>query len=161
MSASFEERVRAELRRGVLQLAVLAVLREPTYGYHLAATLGEMGLPVEEGTLYPILRRLAKEGLLASEWDTSGARPRKYYRTTDAGAAALSALVTEWCGVNASLDQALAAAGLPGTASPPLADPTPTDAESSGAATNHPGTSHPGTTHPTTPQEPRHVHADR
>jgi DNA-binding PadR family transcriptional regulator len=65
--------------------------------------LGERGLPVEEGTLYPVLRRLESEGLLRAEWDTSGSRPRKYYESTDAGRQALHLLAAEWSRVDASL----------------------------------------------------------
>ena len=88
---SFRNRTETELRRGVLQVAVLALLRRRTYGYDLLRILGERGLPTEEGTLYPVLRRLEQEGLLESSWDTSGSRPRKYYRSTDEGEAALRA----------------------------------------------------------------------
>ncbi|MCU0476681.1 MAG: helix-turn-helix transcriptional regulator [Anaerolineae bacterium] len=73
------EQLRLELRRGIV---VLAVLR--------------LGLDIEEGTLYPLLRRLEKQGLLHSEWDTSEARPRKYYRVSEAGQAVLVAMSAEW-----------------------------------------------------------------
>jgi DNA-binding PadR family transcriptional regulator len=104
---SFHERSAQELRRGVLQVAVLALLQRRAYGYDLLRVLAERGLPAEEGTLYPILRRLEGEGLLASEWDTSGARPRKYYESTESGRAALHALAEEWARVDASLKSVL------------------------------------------------------
>ncbi len=107
MTDSFHERSVQELRRGVLQVAVLALLQRRAYGYDLLRVLTERGLPVEEGTLYPILRRLESEGLLSAEWDTSGVRPRKYYETTDAGLAALRALSEEWARVDASLRSVL------------------------------------------------------
>ena len=72
MADSFHERAAQELRRGVLQVAVLALLQRRAYGYDLLRVLTERGLPAEEGTLYPILRRLESEGLLTSEWDTTG-----------------------------------------------------------------------------------------
>ena len=100
---TFQARTESELRRGVLQVAVLALLRRRTYGYDLLKVLGERGLPTEEGTLYPVLRRLEQEGLLSSSWDTSGSRPRKYYESTDTGKSALSALSGEWSRVDASL----------------------------------------------------------
>jgi len=105
---SFQSRTETELRRGVLQVAVLALLRTRTYGYDLLRILGERGLPTEEGTLYPVLRRLEQEGLLESSWDTSGSRPRKYYRSTDTGEAALRALVDAWDRVDRSLRAACA-----------------------------------------------------
>jgi DNA-binding PadR family transcriptional regulator len=99
----FQDRASTELRRGVLQVAVLALLRRPTYGYDLLRVLGEGGLATEEGTLYPVLRRLEAEGLLRSSWDTSGNRPRKYYESTDEGRAVLCALRSEWDRVDRSL----------------------------------------------------------
>jgi DNA-binding PadR family transcriptional regulator len=107
LADSFHERSAQEIRRGVLQVAVLALLQQRAYGYDLIRVLTERGLPVEEGTLYPILRRLESEGLLSAEWDTSGTRPRKYYESTDAGRGALSALADEWSRVDASLRSVL------------------------------------------------------
>jgi len=107
VGGKFEERARAELRRGVLQVAVLAMLRERSYGYDLLRTLQAGGLPTEEGTLYPVLRRLQGQGLLHSSWDTTGSRPRKYYETTDTGVEALRNLVAEWSRVDASLRRVL------------------------------------------------------
>ena len=109
MASSFQERAQAELKRGVLQIAVLALLRTPTYGYELLKVLTEAGIPTEEGTLYPVLRRLEQEDLLAAEWNTSGSRPRKYYRTTDKGRAVLDALVADWSGVTLALESVLGA----------------------------------------------------
>ena len=79
--------LRQELRRGVLVLAVLGQLRTLQYGYSLIQQLSEHGLDVEEGTLYPLLRRLEKQGLLESKWDVSETRPRKYYLISDGGRA--------------------------------------------------------------------------
>jgi DNA-binding PadR family transcriptional regulator len=111
LGSKFEERARAELRRGVLQVAVLALLRDRSYGYDLLRTLEAGGLPTEEGTLYPVLRRLQGQGLLSSSWDTSGSRPRKYYETTDSGEEALRNLVAEWSRVDASLQRVLQRSG--------------------------------------------------
>ena len=85
-----------EIRRGSVVIAVLSLLREPGYGYALLERLNEAGIEVEANTLYPLLRRLEKQGLLIAEWTTDEARPRKYYRTSDAGVQALGMLVDEW-----------------------------------------------------------------
>jgi DNA-binding PadR family transcriptional regulator len=106
---SFLDRTASELKRGVLQVAVLALLHRRAYGYDLLRVLAEHGFPSEEGTLYPVLRRLEGEGLLRSEWDTTGTRPRKYYESTDEGKAALTHLAAEWTRVDASLRSVLVA----------------------------------------------------
>src|SRR5690606_11521199 len=85
-----------ELRRGVLVLAVLSQLRQRQYGYSLRQALAEGGMPVEEGTLYPLLRRLEAQGLLASEWDTATSPPRRYYRLNAEGERALAELAHAW-----------------------------------------------------------------
>jgi PadR family transcriptional regulator, regulatory protein PadR len=90
------EQLRLELRRGIVVLGVLSLMNSPSYGYNLIQQLGALGLTIEEGTLYPLLRRLEKQGLLQSEWDTSESRPRKYYRISAAGQAVLVALRAEW-----------------------------------------------------------------
>lgn len=90
------DKLRLELRRGVLVLAVLAQLETASYGYSLIQRLAERGLEIEEGTLYPLLRRLEQQGLLTSDWDTTEARPRKYYRISEAGRAVLETLTVEW-----------------------------------------------------------------
>jgi len=95
MSSLFDK-IGAELRRGLVQIAALSLLRERLYGYQLVKILAASGLETEEGTLYPLLRRLEKQGLLTSEWDTQGSRPRKYYRLSDEGVAALPRLRGVW-----------------------------------------------------------------
>jgi DNA-binding PadR family transcriptional regulator len=97
----------AELRRGVVQLVALSLLDTPRYGYDLVRLLGETGFDVEEGTLYPILRRLEQQGVLDSSWDTGGARPRKYYRLSEQGRAYLGELVEAWQRVRDATDAAL------------------------------------------------------
>lgn len=74
-----------ELRRGTIVLSVLSKLKTPMYGYSLVSELSNSGFSVETNTLYPLLRRLESQGLLKSEWETGGAKPRKYYSTTDEG----------------------------------------------------------------------------
>ena len=85
-----------ELRRGVLVLAVLSRLRTPQYGYSLRQALAERGMPIEEGTLYPLLRRLESQGLLASEWSLEHAPPRRYYRLSAEGERAFASLTDAW-----------------------------------------------------------------
>lgn len=85
-----------ELRRGILALAVLSRLDEERYGYSLINSLSEKGLEIEQGTLYPLLRRLESQGLLTSKWNVEGSRPRRYYQTSDEGADMLEVLAAEW-----------------------------------------------------------------
>lgn len=92
-----------ELRRGTVVLATLACLDEPRYGYALLEHLAEAGIEVEGNTLYPLLRRLEKQGLLTSEWNTDESRPRKFYALTAQGRIVREALTQEW----ADLDTAL------------------------------------------------------
>ncbi len=89
-------KLRLELRRGVLVLAVLSQLETAQYGYSLIQRLTERGLEIEEGTLYPLLRRLEEQGLLVSEWEVGESRPRKYYRTSPLGREILTSLTQEW-----------------------------------------------------------------
>ena len=85
-----------ELRRGTITIGVLSQLYEPHYGYSLVTTLKDKGIEVEPGTLYPLLRRLEKQGLLKSQWDTNEARPRKYYLLSSTGKAVYDQLCIEW-----------------------------------------------------------------
>ncbi|SFL53919.1 DNA-binding transcriptional regulator, PadR family [Gracilibacillus orientalis] len=85
-----------ELRRGTITIGVLSQLSEAQYGYSLVTSLGEKGIHVEPGTLYPLLRRLEKQGLLASKWDTNEARPRKYYLLSETGKEVYELLIVEW-----------------------------------------------------------------
>lgn len=85
-----------ELRRGTITLCVLSQLKEPKYGYALVETLEQKGMRVEPGTLYPLLRRLEKQGLLKSEWETTGSKPRKYYVLSKMGTDVYGMLTTEW-----------------------------------------------------------------
>jgi PadR family transcriptional regulator PadR len=101
------ENLRLELRRGCLVLAVLAQLRAEHYGYTLRRTLTEAGLAVDEGTLYPLLRRLETQGLLASEWREEESRNKRFYRLSPAGRTVLEQLSAEWGGINASLSRML------------------------------------------------------
>ncbi|MDQ2697732.1 MAG: PadR family transcriptional regulator [Actinomycetota bacterium] len=89
-------RLEQDLRKGVLVLAVLSQLRTPQYGYSLRQALAERGMPIEEGTLYPLLRRLESQGLLASQWQTDDGPPRRYYRLSELGAGAYRDLTAAW-----------------------------------------------------------------
>jgi DNA-binding PadR family transcriptional regulator len=94
-----------ELRRGTVVMAALATLSRPTYGYALLETLADAGFAVEGNTLYPLLRRLEKQGLLTSEWNTEESRPRKFYQVSDAGRALLSTLLDEWQSLHLSIEK--------------------------------------------------------
>ncbi|HEX3781166.1 MAG TPA: PadR family transcriptional regulator [Pseudonocardiaceae bacterium] len=96
---------RQELRRGSVVLASLLALRTPGYGYGLLDALDRAGIPVAANTLYPLLRRLESQGLLTSEWDTTEARPRKFYRTSQDGIRLARTLGREWQAINAALAQ--------------------------------------------------------
>jgi PadR family transcriptional regulator PadR len=85
-----------ELRRGVLALAVLSQLASPQYGYSLRQALAAQGMGIEEGTLYPLLRRLEGQGLLESEWRIEDGPPRRYYRLSEAGGRSLGQLAGHW-----------------------------------------------------------------
>ncbi|MBO3738456.1 PadR family transcriptional regulator [Actinoplanes flavus] len=93
---TIEGKLEAELRRGVLVLAVLTRLRTRQYGYSLRQALADAGMPVEEGTLYPLLRRLEAQGLLESSWDTDGASPRRYYWLSPEGKRVLETMSETW-----------------------------------------------------------------
>ena len=97
------EKLRVELRRGSLILAVLGALREERYGYTLRNSLEQAGLPIEEGALYPLLRRLEAQGLLTSEWREEGKRNKRFYRLSDEGVDVLAQLLGEWNAISESI----------------------------------------------------------
>jgi PadR family transcriptional regulator PadR len=99
------ENLRLELRRGSLIIAVLAQLRTEHYGYALRKALAERGMEIEESTLYPLLRRLESQGLLASEWREEDKRNKRFYRLSENGALILKELLEEWQTMNASLNR--------------------------------------------------------
>jgi PadR family transcriptional regulator, regulatory protein PadR len=101
------ENLRLELRRGCLTLAVLAQLREEHYGYTLRKALAERGLEIDESTLYPLLRRLESQGLLASEWREEDKRNKRFYRLSNAGQQMFGQLLQEWNAINASINNIL------------------------------------------------------
>ena len=89
-------RLEQDLRKGVLVLAVLSQLRNPQYGYSLRHALAERGMPIEEGTLYPLLRRLESQGLLSSQWQADDGPPRRYYRLSALGTGVYQDLTSAW-----------------------------------------------------------------
>ena len=101
------EKLRLELRRGSLVLAVLAALKDERYGYTLRKELADAGLAIDEGALYPMLRRLESQGLLTSEWREEDKRNKRFYRLSADGAALLDELTAEWRDINASLNRLL------------------------------------------------------
>ncbi len=101
------ENLRLELRRGWVVLAVLAQLRVEQYGYTLRKALADCGVAMDEGTLYPLLRRLEDQGLLTSEWRQEQKRSKRFYRLSAVGEEVLRALLEEWGGLNTSLNAIL------------------------------------------------------
>jgi DNA-binding PadR family transcriptional regulator len=97
-----------ELRRGVLVLAVLSRLRTPEYGYSLRQALAEQGMAIEEGTLYPLLRRLESLGLLVSEWRIEDGPPRRYYTLSPQGAQHYQDLSASWSELAATVNRLIA-----------------------------------------------------
>ena len=105
------EALRLELRRGTLILAVLGCLRTEKYGYTLKTELAEKGVEIDEGALYPMLRRLEAQGLLTSEWREEARRQKRFYRLSADGAAALEQLKTEWRAMNGAIESILKEGG--------------------------------------------------
>jgi PadR family transcriptional regulator PadR len=101
------ENLRLELRRGSVIVAVLAQLREEHYGYALRKALADVGLDIEENTLYPLLRRLESQGLLVSEWREEDRRNKRFYRLSADGELMLERLRQEWQAINTSLNRIL------------------------------------------------------
>ena len=97
------ENLRLELRRGCLVVAVMAALRVEQCGYTLRKTLAEHGMAIDEGTLYPLARRLESQGLLESEWREQDKRNKRFYRLSAVGKQILEQLLTEWESIDASL----------------------------------------------------------
>jgi PadR family transcriptional regulator, regulatory protein PadR len=101
------ENVILEMRRGVLILAVLSQLEDEQYGYSLIKMLAEQGLEIDQGTLYPLLRRLETQGLLQSHWRLEDSRPRRYYIISPEGDRILPELKQEWASIVKMLDRVL------------------------------------------------------
>ena len=101
------ENLKLELRRGCLIVAVLAQLRTEQYGYTLRKALADDGLAIDEGTLYPLLRRLETQGLLVSQWREEDKRNKRFYRLSKLGEKILTQLLEEWQNINTSLNKIL------------------------------------------------------
>lgn len=99
------DNLKLELRRGCLTLAVLTQLRTERYGYTLRKALADDGLEIDEGTLYPLLRRLESQGLLVSQWREEDKRNKRFYRLSPVGEHVLEQLLTEWQSINTSLSR--------------------------------------------------------
>jgi len=97
------ENLRLELRRGSLILAVLAQLQREQYGYQLRKALADLGVEIDENTLYPLLRRLESQGLLVSEWREEDKRNKRFYRLSAGGRRILGQLLEEWQGMHSSI----------------------------------------------------------
>jgi PadR family transcriptional regulator PadR len=97
------DNLRLELRRGLLVVAVLAQLRKEHYGYTLRKDLASLGIEIDEGTLYPLLRRLESQGLLESEWREENNRRKRFYKLSRDGGQILKLLLAELDEINASL----------------------------------------------------------
>lgn len=100
-------KVESELRRGAVVLATLSQLRAPRYGYELRQALADKGMPIEEGTLYPLLRRLEAQGLLKSEWKIEDGPPRRYYALNADGRKLLKKLAESWQDMNDTMTRLL------------------------------------------------------
>jgi PadR family transcriptional regulator, regulatory protein PadR len=103
-SSDVLENLKLELRRGCLIVAVLAQLRDEQYGYTLRKALADDGLAIDEGTLYPLLRRLETQGLLVSQWREEDKRNKRFYVLSADGKAMLKQLLAEWKSIDASLN---------------------------------------------------------
>ena len=91
-----DDKLEQELRRGAIVLAALSQLGAWQYGYSLRQSLAARGMEIEEGTLYPLLRRLESQGLLESEWRIEDGPPRRYYKLSVAGRALYGRLIDNW-----------------------------------------------------------------
>ena len=100
------ERLATNLRRGVLEFCVLALLsREERYGLDLATELIERSLIASEGSLYPLLSRMRESGLVETHWQPSaGGRPRRYYAITSQGTAQLASFAEVWKTIGGQVD---------------------------------------------------------
>lgn len=105
MDPNLFDSLRLELRRGSLIVAVLAQLRVEHYGYTLRKALADLGLEIDEGTLYPLLRRLETQDLLNSEWREEGGRKKRFYKLSPDGRQMLKQLLAEWKTINQSINR--------------------------------------------------------
>lgn len=105
------QKLELELRRGAIVLATLSRLKAPKYGYSLRQALSAAGMEIEEGTLYPLLRRLESQGILVSEWQTGEGPPRRYYQLSENGHQLYSRLSKSWRALSDVMDGLLSDGG--------------------------------------------------
>jgi len=112
MVAGETRRPLTELSRGVVEHCVLAIIcNDESYAFDIVRVLGQRGLVTSEGTIYPLLARLRRDGLVATTWRESDAGPpRRYYRVTEAGRRLLDAVAADWTGFREAVDALLAGA---------------------------------------------------
>jgi len=106
-----------ELRRGVLEHCVLALVgREETYAFDIVKRLSEAGgLVTSEGTIYPLLSRLRRDGLVTTTWrESTAGPPRRYYRITPDGRQAIGTFAAEWARFRDAVDALLARSAAEG-----------------------------------------------
>jgi len=102
---SYVSNITSDLKRGLISVAVLSKLKKEKYGYVLQKELSEAGLEVEQGTLYPLLRRMEAQGFLKSDWRIEeDTKPRRYYITSPEGEEALTDLIAEWDSLVKTMD---------------------------------------------------------
>lgn len=101
------DKLRLEMRRGAIVLAVLGQLQREHYGYSLIKALADQGIHIDEGTLYPLVRRLENQGLLESEWRHEAKRRKRYYAITGGGREVLERLCDEWQHLNSGIEGVL------------------------------------------------------
>jgi PadR family transcriptional regulator, regulatory protein PadR len=104
MNNEIFQNLKLELRRGFLVIAVLAKTRKEQYGYTLRKSLNELGIDIEESSLYPMLRRLEIQGLLISKWREEDKRKKRFYQISTEGELILNQLTAEWKSINSSLE---------------------------------------------------------
>lgn len=104
------QNLQQEMKRGSLVLAVLTQMDKPEYGYTLIQTLNACGMVVEQNTLYPLMRRLEKQGLLESIWQIEENRPRRYYQISEMGREVRQLLIEDWKSLNTTLNQLIGGA---------------------------------------------------
>lgn len=101
----------SDLLRGNTPTLVLAVLNEgPTHGYGIAKRINLLtdALAMKQGTLYPVLNALERDGLVTGAWEhPDGQRPRKMFAITDAGAAELQRRIAAWTRFSSGVDRIL------------------------------------------------------
>ena len=109
--SDFVLNTKVEMRRGVMMLCILHSLQNKQYGYSLIRYLEGYGIFIGADTLYPLLRRLDRQGILSSEWDTSSSNPRKYYMLTEQGYNSYRLLRDDWYSLTANINKVLNTGG--------------------------------------------------